>query len=239
MDVNESNQPTYPIETPTQPIQTPVKSQKSRYLMIVAVLFLLIALTGGAYYLGTQNNKTTSQPQSMNTEPTKTPQDSQVTRPTDIPVATETPKVNINIDWNTYSSTKLEFSIKYPKMTSDLLGKTWLYKEYNYSETEMAVGFGPSGMGDYTWGVTVFTNSALEQIIKKQGEQFSDRKESRKNLTVNGKPALLVTVTTNQYPNWIAKTVYIEQDGKVYAIGNGAGQTPDFEQFYNSFKLSP
>jgi len=139
-------------------------------------------------------------------------------------------------NWNTYSSTKFGFTIKYPKMISKY-NESWQYEEIGLGSTGTMIGFGApsSKSGGYIWGVGIFTDKTVEQLIKEQGQQFTDRKESRKNIVVNGKSALFVTVTTNQYPDWISKTVYVEQNGKIYVISNGAVEIPEFDYFYNSF----
>lgn len=240
MDVNESNQPANPVEASAQSIQDPVNNQRGNFPIILGVLVLLIVVGGGAYYLGTQHSTIAPQTQNTNAQPTTSPQNNTVSNPTDVPMVTQSPQTDNTADWNTYNSTKLGFTIKYPKKVSKY-NETWQYEEFNIiGGTNTIVGFGTpsSKSGGYIWDVSVYTDKTVEQIIKEQGQQFSDRKESRKNITVNGKPALLVTVTTNSIPDWISKIVLIEQGGKVFVIGNGAVEIPEFENFYNSFKLS-
>jgi hypothetical protein len=77
----------------------------------------------------------------------------------------------------------------------------------------------------------------MEDLIKQMGSQFTDRKESRQNITVDGVPAVLVTVTTNQYQDWVLKNVYVKKGTKVYSIGNGAISLSEFDDFYKSFRF--
>lgn len=61
MDANQSNQPVNYPEVPTQPIQHSVNNKKGNLPIIFGVIFLLLIVGGGAYYLGTQNSKTIPQ----------------------------------------------------------------------------------------------------------------------------------------------------------------------------------
>jgi len=234
--MNNTNPPVNSTEIPTQSTPHPVNNQRGFFPIILGVLMLLVVIGGGAYYLGTQNSSTTPQTQNTNALPATNPQNNTVTNPTDAPVATQTPQTNQVTDWNTYTSQANGFSIQYPKTIAKYQGQ-WEYKEFPSTDGSVWVGFRPSSVReDYIWGVNIYDNKTVEQVIKEQGQQFNDRKESRKNLTLNGNPALLVTVTTNQYPDWISKTIIVEKNGKVYAISNGAVEIPEFDSFYKSFK---
>lgn len=136
--------------------------------------------------------------------------------------------------WNIYTSNKFNFTIKYPNKIN-AYNENWQYEELGEQ-----IGFGPpsSKPGGWMWGVFVYTDKTVEQLIKDTGSQFNDRQEERKNITVNGKSALLVTVTTKSSEGWISKKVFLENNGKVYEIGNGARDHSEFDQFYNSFKLT-
>jgi hypothetical protein len=238
METNTLTQPVNPSEIPVQqPIQTPpVNNQKSILPIILGGLFLFVAVGASAYYLGTQNSKVIPQAQNTSPPPTTNPQNAEVINPTNIPVATQIPQTKTS-EWNTYNSTKLGFTIDYPKKISKY-NENWQYEEFSVGGTNTMVGFGTpsSKSGGYFWGVSLYNDKTIEQLIAEQGKQFSDRKEARKNITVDGKSAILVTVTTNQYPEWVSKTVFLEQGEKVYVIGNGAIEIPEFDNFYNSFK---
>jgi hypothetical protein len=74
--------------------------------------------------------------------------------------------------------------------------------------------------------------------MSKDGQQFDDRKESRKNITVKGSiPATLVTVTTGKYKDWISKSVYFEKNNKIFTLSNGALDDAKFEYFYDSIEF--
>lgn len=219
-----------------QPIPTPVNTQKSLLPIILGGVVLLVAVGVGAYYLGTQNSKVNPQAQNISPQPTTNPQNTIMTSPTDIPVTTQPPQTNQIAGWNTYTSQAYGFSIQYPKTVTKYQGQ-WEYKEFPSINGFAWVGFRPSSVKeDYLWVVNVYDNKTVEQVIEEQGQQFNDRKENRKNIIVNGNSALLVTVTTNQIPDWISKTVIVEKNGKIYAIGNGAIEITEFDSFYNSFK---
>jgi len=152
------------------------------------------------------------------------------------PVTNTTTATDKIANWNSYSNSTYGYSIKYPN------DKGWVSEENGSS-----VGFGTpsSKSGGYIWGVEVWgagikdkniTNP--EDLIALSGNQFSDRKEVRENITINGIPALLVIVTTKQVPDWVSNKVYIERNNKIYVISNGAINNSDFAVFYNSFKFT-
>lgn len=198
-----------------------MNNQRGFFPIILGVLVLLVVVGAGAYYLGTQDN---------NLLPTATPQNNTKTDPMEKPLTTAS--------WNTYSSQNYGFSIEYPKTIAKYQGQ-WEYKEFPDTDGSVWVGFRPGAMEeDYLWGVSVYDDiSSVDEVIAEQGQQRYDRKEIRENIALNGNPALLVTVTTNQNPDLISKTVIVEKNGKVYAISNGAVELPEFDNFYNSFKI--
>lgn len=153
---------------------------------------------------------------------------------------------NLTANWKTYTSPKFTFSIKYPSSinTSKLVGE-WTFEEIPGSSTlGGGVGFGPpaSKSGGWAWGVYVYGGAEEEKLIAEMGNQFSDRKEERKEITVNGLPATLVTVTTPQIKDWIYKAVFIQVktpgQSTIYRIGNGAVDLPEFDSFVESFRLT-
>ena len=68
--MNNLNQPVNPPETSAAPVSNPVNNQRGLLPIILGVLFLLVVVGGGAYYLGMQNSKTT---------PTKAPTPTYIT----------------------------------------------------------------------------------------------------------------------------------------------------------------
>ena len=227
MEEQAQSQPV-PAKPPTIP---PVSGKQTNRPLIAIAILVFLLMAGGLVFLGYQNYQLQSKIDTLLQEKagqtTPAPSSGLLTSPSPEPTA----------NWNTYSSQLYGFSIKYPKTISKYQGE-WEYKEFPLQDGSVWIGFRPSSIGeDYIWGVNVYSNKSVEQVIKEQGQQFSDRKESRQYITVNGVSALLVTVTTNQYEEWVSKTVLIENNGKVYAIGNGAVEIPEFEPFYKSFKL--
>ncbi len=151
---------------------------------------------------------------------------------------------DISKDWKIYSSSKYNFSIKYP-VKIDAFDEEWVFQEAitPITGSEIGFGFGPpsSKSGGYVWGVWIHTEKGPENLISQVGKQFKDRKETREKIIINGLSATLVTVTTNEVNNWIAKNVYITQSlgGQLttYVIGNGAVNLKEFDYFYNSFRF--
>lgn len=153
------------------------------------------------------------------------------------------------IAYKTYTNKEYDFSIKYPIKIEGLCNSANTSPQLNpnpdlnweiyeqVSDQESQISFGPkcSKMGGYLWGVNIHKNLDIENLIRQIGIQFPDRKEVRENIIVNGKRALLVTVTTNQIDNWVGKAVFIINNGDIFDIENGAVIMPEFNDFYNSF----
>lgn len=207
-------------------------NQSKRMLIIIAIAAALLAFGIGGYFLGMQKSSEMSQGQQSIYQPQASPTTATFSSPT--PTNTViTPSTDSTTNWNTYTSGKFNFTIKYPKRIS-AYNENWQYEEFGNQ-----VGFGTpsSKSGGYIWGVYVSEDKNIEELMKESGSQFSDRIESKQNIVVNGKSAILLTVTTNQVKDWVSKNVYIQDRGKVYAIMNGAVEHPEFDLFYNSFKF--
>jgi hypothetical protein len=130
-------------------------------------------------------------------------------------------------NWQTYKNEELKFQIKYPQ--------DWVYGGPN---DNIHFGTPESKTGGYMWGISIYEPSELEKTIAQMGDQFDDRKESRSQVTVNQNiTGTMVTITTNKNPLWISKTVYFENNGQLFAIGNGAINDDRFEDFYKSFEV--
>ena len=168
-------------------------------------------------------------------QPTTTPQSTST--PTDLSSETQV-KEDETANWKTYTNTKLNFSVKYP-ITTSKFNENWYYEESGIGQDVVRFGPPSSKSGGLVWGINAYDESSsnLENLISISGNQFNDRKEARQDITINGIPAKLVTVTTGEIKDWIRKAVYIERLGKIYEIGNGAVDQPEFELFYKSFKF--
>src|SRR6056300_270772 len=105
-----------------------------------------------------------------------------------------------------YSNSKNRYTVVYPI--------EWEFQEAltdNYNSTL----FGPesSKMGGYFWGISVIKSDELEAKIKETGNQFEDTKETRANVVLaSGLAAIIVTVSTEKFDNWLHKSVFIEKD---------------------------
>lgn len=145
-------------------------------------------------------------------------------------------------DWKNYTNREQGFSVNYPnKLTDD--ERTWVTNIYKSEGLEFGIGFTPYYPHDVAWSINIFNEESgkLETLIKDIGAQFSDRLEKRENITVNGKSAILVTVTTEKVNNWVSRTVFIVSNGKIYSISNGAISNniynTAFDIHYKSFML--
>jgi hypothetical protein len=99
MEINDDKKSVNPVETSTLPVPQPINNQRRNFLIILSVLFLLIVVGIGAYYLGTQDNR-------------------QITSIQNTPIPTNavsnTPTQAQEAELKTFTSTPLRFTVKYP-----------------------------------------------------------------------------------------------------------------------------
>ncbi len=153
---------------------------------------------------------------------------------------------------STYLNKSLGFQINYPKVLAvfdekksdsmmDLAAcnkQEWEYNE-SISQNFSEVSFGPkcSKSGGYILSVSVHKDKSAKDIINDIGMQFKDRKVSSQNITLDGKSAQLVTVTTNELKDWKSQVViYDDGANRIITIGGGGDKFQAlFTQFYKSF----
>lgn len=143
-----------------------------------------------------------------------------------------------NSDWQTYIDEGGKFTIQYPRR---LKGDTenWVVAKNPEAVGGALFGTPASATGGYIWGVFAGKQVAdLEKKIAGEGDQWADRQESRTNVTIDGVPAILVTVTTASQPDWISKVVYVTKGDMLYTITNGAIPADEFTEYYESFKFT-
>lgn len=193
--------------------------------IVLSIIILAIIVGGGVYLWQTQNSTKNINSESPITEETTSPATNVESQP-EIKVD-EVPTIANN--WQNYQNEKLGFQIKYPQ--------GWVV--YEGSDATIYFGTPESKSGGYIWGIFIHQPNELEKVIAEMGSQFADRKESRKDVVVNKNiTGTMVTVTTNQYSDWISKTVYFTNNGQLFAIGNGAIDDNRFETFYKSFEFA-
>lgn len=231
--------------------ETTNKSGMSTGMIIGIAVMVAIVFGGGAYaYV---NNKAEKEKKDLNAQITKL--QSQVsnatTATTTMPSSSTstTAATDVTANWKTYTNSKYSFSVKYPKTdatgsypSSINTSEEWIAKEITVGGTLATINFGPpsSAQGGYIWGINVMSGSTttLDKQIAGQGDQWSDRKESKQTITIDGSTATIVTVTTASQPDWISKVVYIEKGGNIFEISNGAIQSTSFDPFYKSFQFT-
>lgn len=215
-------------------------NSKQLSIVLGVVVVILLAVVG---YMAMRDNSQTDTLSQQNTAPNSNLANTNVntTQPlnntnTQTPANTTPTSTDETAKWKTYTNDTYAYSIKYPNSVSGI-GANWVYEENG-----IGTYFGPpsSKSGGYVWSVLSYDKNtkSKEDLIKDMGSQFSDRKESRQNITVNGTSTVLVTVTTSQVDNWVSKAVYIEKNNRIYVIGNGAIDKPEYVSFYNTFKFT-
>lgn len=232
MEENLQNQETVPIQPQIS------ESGGKKWAKITLFIFVGLILLAGTFYAGVKYSENKGR-QRLANFPTPTVRPSPFPSPeTPTPTPTILEETSPIADWQEYKNDKYGFSIKYPQ--------NWVVREYDSKSMKgvnmHGIGFGtvesiPGGM---IWGVSVYdivgdTNEQIKDVIKEIGSQFSDRQEKRESITMKGRPATKVTVTTGQYKDWFSETVVFEGKNKIFSIGNGAVKNNRFEDFYQSF----
>lgn len=186
----------------------------------------------------------------------------EVAQQTNTPTPTPTPKEE-TAGWKTYTNTKFEFMVMYPKdwRAPEYFGGVNTpgnntYKVENTTAYEYVFTFVPSRIDDFPVIVTVYelsgTNSdasaVREKVIANLWSHCGDKNRwpeckkvvTRQTITVSGNQALLVTVTaTDDKDRSSRDLVFIEKTTRVYKIEHsGNSSSKDFELFYKSFTLS-
>jgi len=137
-----------------------------------------------------------------------------------------------NSNWQSYTHTN--FALQYPsgwEARADISGSDLALETITFSAPEI--------ISDSLWSVLLYSSNSTSEdaLIAKMGDQFSDRKEIRERITVGGKQATKVTVTTETITGWQHVQIFLEDSDTLYAINDGAGRNAEFETFYNSFQL--
>lgn len=132
--------------------------------------------------------------------------------------------------WKRYKNNKFLFVIDYPK--------SWKTVKI----APHAVGFRPPTMEEnkVQWAVIIQDNtpSKLEELVEEMGAGYPNtRAETRQQITLNGKDAWHVVVTTVERPAWRHEQIFIPHFNKLYVITNGAIENNDFELFWRSIKF--
>lgn len=133
--------------------------------------------------------------------------------------------------WKTYTNDV--YSIKYP---SDWVAGD---EQVNAGGVIRVASFRPETVHeDFIWGIWEYdTTQTIDALAAQMGKQFSDRSETRTSITVDGVPATQVTVTTQQYPDWVSTNVYIPTAQGLIAISDGAVAHFPFSAFLSSFQF--
>ncbi len=227
-------QPNIPEQPSIQP-EIPQKQGKPAWV-IVLIAILSIAVIGGVGYAVYQYYYSVC----CSPELPATNENQSNLDPNILPASDDL----IDEGWQTYSNSGAGFSIKYPSE----------WRIGNISD--QGVGFGPEEIReDLLWGLLTYNKSekTVSQIKDSSGSQFSDRKQTEENITVNGLAATKIITTTDQIEDWYSVLIVIDSRDKLFSISNGAitdinlndmllektGEEYNisFEEFYTSFKF--
>lgn len=142
-------------------------------------------------------------------------------------VATSTKTVNG--DNQVYADDQLGFQISYPKNWRVCGGAG----DITFCNSEHG---GEGYDGDWFIFVHKSSEKTIDDIIGGVGDQWGkDRKEVRTPITINGYPATRAQIFVKD-SLWV-DSVFLEKDGKIFWIEDGAGGNPGFSDFYSSFKF--
>jgi hypothetical protein len=229
---------TTPIDSaPIIQQSVPIQTNTSLVVpILLTVLVSAIVFGFGGYYFG----KMGSDSQKINSEPiviTQPPTPSTLAAtPTSSPVVSQGSDYS---EWSSYTNQGALYEIKYPN--------GWRVVPYNIGE-----GYGPKEVGeDVLWAINFYEKSkyTLDQVAAEFGKQFSDRKQTKQDITINGLSAVKYITTTPSIPDWYYETIVIERGSSYIVISNGAINNENlqkmkgvsagttFEKFYQSFRF--
>lgn len=178
--------------------------------------------------------------------------------------AGQTRYVDLTVDIGTPADMGFSVEVKHESLGSVLLSGAASGRLYNneqfgfavtqpsgwdlYQETNSSASFGQSKNFsthgyDGEWFIAVFDAAKYgkEDYIQTMGDQFTDRREQREQVTINGRAATKVTVTTPSVADWVYQAILIEgnlqHEKFLYVVHNGAIPNELFNAFYETFRL--
>lgn len=200
------------------------------------VIVLLIALGIAGYLLYQSQAKPITDLSTSPQLPIES-NSSPIPQPTNSPYPIQSPSSDEISNWQTYSNQQYKFSFQYPDDWETVIDN-FTNKTLDQNSTRH-VSIGPKevkGHGyDGYFGFTVYNKPlrSLEEVITEYGNQFSDRAESKENVTIGGQSALKVIVTTPRNPTWVSIHYIIETSNYIYAFGNGATISHKYVDFFD------
>lgn len=205
---------------------------KKKNLIIIGLILVLGVIAGSFWYWKSRNEKVTENKEVENEElvgDKNKDVNQENTQLNQKPEVINSSQFNFK-GWKTYRNKNYNFEVKYPP--------NWIYSEGNY-----LVGFDThdSVPGGPLFGIFFENPDNLEKLISGMGNQFSDRKEERKKVELNGIEGLMVTVTTNELKigeqYWISKNIYFVKDGTLFIVGANTEYKGKSYPIYASFRF--
>lgn len=152
------------------------------------------------------------------------------------------PAPSIPDDWAEHRNGEYGFVVSVPpdhELTSQ-------YGEFGVAGTRFFVW--PDGARESRWTIDIWDVSTWDQggtavefiedqrafELRIQGPTYRETVEEAR---VGGISAVLITMTDNVHPDWVWKSTYLERDGKVIRIEDGARDDEEFDVFLASFEF--
>jgi hypothetical protein len=148
-------------------------------------------------------------------------------------------ETDVTSGWKQYTNPSVFYQVRYPN-------------SWRIAESNQFVGFGPQEVQeDVLWTINIYgkADNSKASILANIGNQFSDKKQTTKNLEINGISALEIITTTPSIPTWYSDTILIEYGTSYITISNGAITDSElqkiksvppgitFSDFYNTFRF--
>lgn len=198
-----------------------MQETKKPIWMIVAMIIIIGIIIGGIYYWQNQNDKgEQDNPKSQTT----------TTSPTNSAGMTTTTPTNTTIvgteDWQTYTSSSDNYSIKYPK--------SWIYD----SPSAGSIVFRGEADGQWLFQVSAATtNKTLQQNVdtEKTSNTNNGCTVKTSDVTIGGQSAVKLSLACEGgYGDTKTLVVY---GGKLYTLSQGVGTDQDESNMVKTFQF--
>jgi cytoskeletal protein RodZ len=235
--------------------------------LISIIVIVLLLVIGGVAYMMMQNddtdeatntnkdaettlyNKSANKNSNKNTNSNTAANENANTDVEEEEEDTETKNANTNSNANSNSNTT---SNKNANTATTTEGAAYKNERYGFSvdvpsameflSDKEELGYYPFGLTDSKdeegyegeWFISVYSSKTQDELIKEFTENAAEAEVKKETITVNGLSATKIEIPRG---GGISTAVYIQKNGRTFAITSEGDLDTTFEDFYKSFKF--